>query len=613
MSIKNDEEKTTYFVPVLVLVALGFLVWSNTFHSSFHFDDQLVIVKNHSIRNLSDFNAIWKYFNTRFFVGLTLALNYSISQLNVFGYHLFNTIIHILGSIFVYALILLTFETPLASGENIPRSTKNTMAFLGALIFLTHPIQTQAVTYIWQRTASMATLFYLAALVFYVQWRLKHSKSSLFISLVCTALSMFTKEIAFTLPFVITFYEFFCFKNKDGNKWKRWVGSLPYLLITFFAISLTLTQAHHVTSTLMKPQTAEVTRFVDEKFMSSHNYWLTQIPVLRTYIRLLFIPLNQNIDYAYPPSRAFFEPRTLTSFIFLSLVMALGILMRNKNKLISLGIFWFFVTLSVESFVIQQDVIFEHRLYLPSVGYVFFLTGIMLYAYRKSLFKPMTMVLGLLIVVNAFLAYQRNAVWKDELSLWDDAVKKSPKKARVYLGRGNAYRDKKQFDLALADYNRAAEVNPYNPWVLTARGTLLKDQGLLNEALSDFNKAVGLKGDYAGAYMNRGAVYAQLGKLKQAIEDYDRALEINPDNAQLFYDRANAYQRFGLFEDALKDYDRAIEIDSRTPEFFNNRAVTYFLNKQYKESWADVQKVLGLGYAVKKDFYEALQKVLENG
>ena len=109
--------------------------------------------------------------------------------------------------------------------------------------------------------------------------------------------------------------------------------------------------------------------------LSRTDYLLTQFNVITTYIRLLFFPVNQNLDYDYPISRTLFEFPTLLSFLFLTSVVAFGGWMFKKSRLISFGIFWFFITLSVESSIIPiRDVIFEHRVYLPSVGFVIFLT-----------------------------------------------------------------------------------------------------------------------------------------------------------------------------------------------------------------------------------------------
>ncbi len=149
---------TSKFLAVISLCVLGILVYSNTFHSPFQFDDEHRIIKNVSIRDLGDLETIWSYFPTRFVPYLSLAFNYHFNQLRVPGYHLVNLVIHLISGIAVWWFILLTFSTPAVKGREIARHA-NHIAFLGSLIFVAHPVQTEAVTYIYQRTASLAALF----------------------------------------------------------------------------------------------------------------------------------------------------------------------------------------------------------------------------------------------------------------------------------------------------------------------------------------------------------------------------------------------------------------------------------------------------------------------
>ena len=183
-----------------VLAMLGFAIYSNTFSSPFVFDD-FAAIGNRAIRHF-DLPVLWHAFNTRFVVGLSLAFNYALGKENVTGYHLFNTLIHILNSYLLYRLMRLIFRT----SKNPPLADSKLLSFLTALLFLVHPVQTQAVTYIWQRATSLASFFYLGSLVFYIRARLKNSLWDYAICLLFAVLGMFTKEIVFTLPFAIALY-----------------------------------------------------------------------------------------------------------------------------------------------------------------------------------------------------------------------------------------------------------------------------------------------------------------------------------------------------------------------------------------------------------------------
>ena len=372
---------------LLAIIILGTIIYSNTFDASWHFDDHTAIVENYNIRNLKATAAAVGA--SRWIGFTTFALNYHFGKLDVFGYHLVNIGIHLISAILVYFLVLLTLKTPYLKDSSISRYTAS-LSLASALIFVAHPIQTQAVTYIAQRFTSLAALFYLLSLVLFIKARLQNLRGAKFYSpshlgcylgsLLAAFLAMKTKEITITLPAIILLYEFFFFSPSLRSFLKKLVYLTP-LLLTFFIIPL---MRYRLTLFGMAGGTfigiAEVGDVIGDatqetSSLSRTDYLLTQFNVITTYIRLLFFPVNQNLDYDYPISRTLFEFPTLLSFLFLTSVVAFGGWMFKKSRLISFGIFWFFITLSVESSIIPiRDVIFEHRVYLPSVGFVIFLT-----------------------------------------------------------------------------------------------------------------------------------------------------------------------------------------------------------------------------------------------
>ena len=155
---------------IILIACLGIIVYSNTFHCPFHFDDNVYIVDNSSIENIQDPLNIWKFYPCRFVTFFSIALNYHYHGFNVIGYHIFNLAVHLGSAILVWWLTLLTFTTPVMKKERITGHA-GLIALFAGLVFVSHPIQTEAVTYIWQRVASLAALFYLASLCLYVKSR----------------------------------------------------------------------------------------------------------------------------------------------------------------------------------------------------------------------------------------------------------------------------------------------------------------------------------------------------------------------------------------------------------------------------------------------------------
>ena len=410
-------------VGLSLIFLLGIIIYSNSFYCSFHFDDLLRIVYNIKIRNLADVKAWWNYYPSRPVGTLTFALNYHFNQLDVWYWHLVNLIIHLINACLVWWLTLLIFSSPVLKDQPIARN-KKVLAFLTALLFVSHPLATQSVTYIVQRLASMVAMFYLLSLVLYVKARLSNKgnivKTLLFTgSLISAGLAMLTKENAFTLPFAIVLFELFFLRTK-----KLSINFKDYRVILLMGafLGVIIIIPLKFSLSIFKPIPPS---YRNTYTVTPLNYLFTQFSVIVKYIQLLFLPINQNLDYDFPISNTFFEIRTLLSFVVLLSLIILAIFSFKRYRIISFGIFWFFLTLSIESsFIPIKDVIFEHRTYLPSFGFFLILSsGIYVLLWNK--YKHIAIIIFVIIISsNSYLTYERNKVWKDDLTLWSDVVSK---------------------------------------------------------------------------------------------------------------------------------------------------------------------------------------------
>ena len=639
--------KNLYFklLSIILISSLGIIVYSNTFHCAFHIDDITSIVDNFAIRDIHNLQAIWNFWPCRFITYFTLALNYHLGKLNVSGYHLFNLCVHLITSILVWWLTLLTLPllskklqgndviaskakqslnkkkiAPLqikrgpagavaSSLKNAPRNDTNAhsddpisqhaalIALFVGLVFVSHPLQTQAVTYIVQRAACMAALFYLASLCFYVKARLVSSsviarsegpqaghsqvaptkqsfiKISPHVFYACSLLAavaaMFTKENSITLPFAILLYEFFFLRPNSFSRRGESTGGGDWKILSPFLLTLSI-----IPLTMMFTQTVDfqgMHRIAEKPSgISSMQYLLTQCKVIVTYIRLFFLPLNQNADYDVPLAHSLFELPVLTGFLFLIAVLWQAKQLFLKHRLLSFSIFWFFLTLLPESSIVPiKDVIFEHRLYLPLAGYSLFLVSGAYYLLGKKMMLVMIVFLTSIIVGQATLAYQRNNVWKDESSLWDDVIKKSPHKPRGYNNRGNVFAARGNFFQALSDYNKAIKADPNFSEGYYNRGGVEASQGKLNLAMTDYDKALELNHEYPEAYINRGYLYYKQGKLTEALLNYNKALSLTPTIQKVYIDRGLVYAQQGDLTDAIADYTKALELEPNDAETYN--------------------------------------------
>jgi len=521
---------------ILLISCVGALAYFNSFHCAFHFDDGAYIINDPAIRNIQDLQRIWGICPSRFVTFFTLALNYHFHKLHVFGYHVVNLAFHLATALLVWWLTLLTFSTP-SMKENEISKHGDFIALFAGLIFVSHPVQVEAVTYIWQRAASIAAFFYLASLCFYVRSRLSRDDRSAsgiyyYFSFITAVAAMFSKENAVTLPLMVILYEFFFFGPPKRVVDKYAFSFLPLLSI----IPLTVLLAKSGRFQAVYDMSA------GSDTISPWHYFLTQLRVLVTYVRLDFLPFNQNFDYDYPVFKSIFELPVFSGFMFLIAVICFAVHLFSKYRIVSFAIFWFLLTLLPESsFLPLKDVIFEHRLYLPLAGYSIFLASGAYYLWGKNNIYGLLMALSLIIACYAFLTFQRNKVWRDEITLFNDTVQKSPHKARPYSSLGVAY----------------------------------IDQGNFTRALFDLNKVIAIDPSFRHAYFNRGAFYEMQGDLARAISDYDQAIKINPMDAEAYFNRGNIYNKQNDPARAVSDYSRAIEANPRYGKAYLNRGITY--------------------------------------
>ena len=571
---------------LVIIILLGIIIYSNSFECSFHFDDYRSIIENTSIRNLADVKSWWNFSPSRPIGTFTFALNYHFSKLDVFSYHLVNLIIHLINACLVWWLTLLIFSSPSLKDIAIVRH-KKVLAFITALLFVSHPLATQSITYIVQRLASLVTMFYLLSIALYMKARLSNKGNifkTLFFggALISALLAMLTKENAFTLPFAILLFEFFFLKTKKFS-----INFRDYRVILLIAalLGIIIIIPLKFSFSIFKPLPPSLGNAYT---ITPFNYFFTQFSVILKYIQLLFLPLNQHLDYDFPISNTFFEIRTLLSFLVLSALIILAIFSFRRYRIISFGIFWFFLTLSIESSIIPiNDVIYEHRTYLPSFGFFLILSsGIYLLLWNKYKYLAIS-IFVIIIASNSWLTYERNKVWKDELSLWDDNVAKTPDLPRALLNRGTAYGNLGQWDKAIADYSKTIEVDPEYPEGYYNRGYSYGSLGQYDKAIADYSMAIKLDPTSTKAWSNRGLAYANLGQLEKAITDFSRVIELDPDQAAMYSDRGLAYATLGQTDKALNDYSKAIGLDPNFAKAYNNRGILYNRLGQWDKAISD--------------------------
>ncbi len=559
-------------VGAAVIVALAMVGYSNTLRGAFVFDDIPVIRDNPLLRDVAAYlpGGAGAQASNRWVAYLTFALNHALGGLDPAGYHVANLAIHCATALLVLAFATLSFRTPVLSRSRLaPRA--GAVAFAAAVLFATHPIQTQAVTYVVQRMTSLAALFYVATVVLYLRWRIAEtpprparSRAVLYALLLGTAyLSLRTKEIAFTLPFVLALCELAFF---DPAGWRRFAPIVPVFALAL-VIPMTL-----VGGALRSPAEAArvlgaATRVQTET--SRWDYLLTEIPVVAKYLRLLVVPVGQNIDHDRPILHSMLAPEVLGALAVLLVLVATAIVLWWRTsaraarpidpaaRLVAFGVAWFFVTLSVESSLIPiMDPIFEHRVYLPSAGFfVALAAGGSLLVTRPGSTRPLLrleLVAAALAIVLAGATFARNRVWADPMALWSDAAAKSPLLTRPHSNVG----------------------------------LLLADSGRTEEAAEQFRIVVALRPDHVDGHNNLAVALRNLGRTDEAARVLQTALRLDPGHAETWFNLGQLDLAIERYDAAAEAFAKAISLQPRYPAAYANLAAALNRQRHYEDTVA---------------------------
>ena len=609
----------------LLIVGIGAAIYANSLKVPFVFDDSQNVAHNEHLRltNLSPDGLYAAAFNSplpsRPVANLSFALNYYWGGKDpLTSIHVVNILVHVTNGLLVYGLALtwLSMSDMISqhdSGWGTPQARRRAVALTSALLFVVHPVQTQSVTYVVQRMASLSVMFYLIALVLYFAGRVQRDVPKRYFlwvaSLIAWALALGSKQIAVTLPLIVVLAEWLLISRSnqvprvDYRRWSWWVVRLVVVLAASFVLLCIVAGWNPV---------AELTRhFAKREFTTIERLW-TQARIVVFYLSLLFFPhpvrLNLLHDI-FPPVSDLSSAGSAASILILATMLGWGFYFTRRQPIFAFGIFWFFIQLLLESTVIPLEMVFEHRLYLPSIGVILFIL-----AFLDSIagrWRPGVYAMSAIVVLlMAGGTVVRNRVWQNEIGLWTDAIVKSPCEPRSWNNRGKAYVALGELDKAQRDYEVAIKLSNRLVEAVNNLGNLFVDleqqqlaidyltraikrrprlpvfrynRGVAYEhfeeyalAIADYDAAIERKKDFLTAYFNRGVVYGKMKQQQRAIEDFGRVLAKNPKRAAAYMNRGDAYMQLGHVSQALNDFEDVIRLEPDMAQAYYNRAGAYF-------------------------------------
>ena len=509
---------------------------------------------------------------------VSFALNYYLHQYRVSGYHLVNIGVHGTVGIILYffflQLIRLRERRYVSAGRHAASSlpidaagsdglSSNGIAMFAALLWLVHPLNTQAVTYIVQRMTSLGALFFVLTILLYGLARQDESvplkRHLLFVGAVlCGALALGSKENTIMLPVVLLVYEAVMVRNTGVSYHNRaMVGVLIMaLMLTAFILWLFDNRLFELISAT----------YANRDF-TLYQRLLTELRVLGEYIQLFIFPhpSRLNLDHFVPLSLSWTQPISTLGWgaCFLIVIIAAA-RSTNRHPIAAFAVFWFFLNLAVESSVLGLELMFEHRMYLPSMICCLVLVMGANHIFRRRWI--VMLLLGSLILTLAVWTMERNSLWREPMELWRDAAMKSAEKARPQNKLGALLEEQGRLEEAKTRYEKAISIDPSFTFAYFNLGNVFRKQGRFPDAIDQYERAVAVDAKFAPAYANLGVVYAELGDVDIA-EDYERrALQIDPHNVEAYTHLGSFLAMKQLYRDALGPCQQAIALKPAYPE-----------------------------------------------
>jgi protein O-mannosyl-transferase len=554
----------------ILLLAFALVIYLPSFQAPFHFDDRGSVLNNPHVQ-ISDLKpktlfraAFQDGLQNRPLSNLSLALNFYFGRLNPAGYHMVNFFFFCFTALGIWLLLERLFAR---LGFDPNRSWL--AAWLCALVWAAHPLNTQAVTYIVQRHTSFAGAFSIWSIYFF-HLGLEARKRRLMFYLICglcTIFAILCKETALAVPGLIFLYKIYFFDElKPG--WLRRNIAWVIALAVFYALS--------AAAVLRPGMVAQLRHDFAYYHISAFGKILSAPRSLFWYLYLIVFPFPQflSLYHEFPMSTGLLHPAaTLFSWVAFLAALLFALARARRHKIISFAVLWYLGSLAVETMPLPIETVNEHRLYLALLSLV--VPACSWPVLKGKSLKPTLAWAMVIVLFFGFFTFSRNRLWISDPALWKDTLGKFPEHAETYNNLGTAYIIKGREDLAIKNFNKAIELDPGYASAFNNRGATHNKKGQPDLAIQDFNKAIALDPGYASAYNNLGTVYNNSGQSDLAIRDFDKAIELDPKDASAFNNRGAAYNNKGQPDQAIQNFNKAIELNPKDASAYNNRGTAY--------------------------------------
>ncbi len=575
---------------IVFLVGMCLFFYSNTFGNGFVYDDNDQIVGNPWIRNFDNIpkifsSGVWSFrefgedsgIYYRPFMHAIFSIEYHFFQLKPLGYHVINVCWHAINAVVAFIFLRLlasnVFRRKSFNGRGI---NINALAFLAAVIFATQPINSEVVNWISAIPELSFTLFFLLSFYFYI--KANNNKMNYCFSLLFFFLSLLCKESAIMLPVSLLAYDLTMGVNQKYSLFKRigiWIVTNYY----FFAVVIGYLF-------LREMVLGATVHSVNLNFVYIFLAFIWGIEIFLKNIGEIIFPFDLSINRIYHATDLMlFYIAFVISILFFYFRMAVPCKYKDifrvsleTRKLILIAIALFSIPLlpALNYISLPYYVLGERYLYLPSVGYsllaAFLMLKIFTYVKNRQL-KIVFFAAGIVLIGSFYLTVeQRNVQWKDELSLFSDAVAKNSDSSLAQLNLATAYCNLGDIEECKAHY-----MNLCNSVAIIEKGEhkkCLKKSGYNNDV---------------------GAGYFKRGDFDNAITHYKLALSSGISKAKIYNNIGLAYYKKHDFANAEKFFLRSASVSPNSQSIFRNLGVLYCSEGRLTQSEDYFSRALELG------------------
>jgi len=543
-------------------------------HAGFIWDDDTFLVNNPLIKLSNGLYQFW--FTTKapdFFpmTSTTLWLEWRLWGMNPLGYHIVNVLLHALSTVLIWR-VLTHLRMP--------------GAWLAAALFAVHPVNVESVAWITERKNTLAMLFYVMSILFYLRFEDTDRWRWYGMALGSFVLSLLSKTAVVPLPIVLLGLAWW---QRDRVSSRDVKLTLPFFGIAVLLGLITVWfQSHNAIASEMVRADSLWSRLAG----AGWAVWF--------YLYKALLPVN--LIFVYPKWQI--DATKLLSYVPGLMVLAwAAVFLRFRKgwgKAWLFGLGYFVVMLLPvlgfrDIYFMRYSLVADHWQYFSIIGPIGLIAAGITWASDRLKKRNVFLVpvfSAILLLVLGVLTWRQTCNYSDVETIWNMTIARNPACLMAYNNRGVIYKDLGNYRQAIEDFNKAIEIKSDNAVAYYNRGNVYTDLGNYRQAIAELNRAIEINPGYAEAYSNRGNAYKSIGNYRQAIEDYNRAIEINPIQAEAYIGRGVAYKVLGNYRQAIAELNRAIEINPGYAEAYSNRGNAYGGLGNYKQAIEDYDRAI---------------------